>query len=113
MNLTLDEVTKAVNGRLTGPGTLKLRGYSIDSRTINPGELFFAVKGPRFDGHQFVRQALEKKAAAVVVEEEVDQSPAIRVKSTIESLQALARDVRRKWGATIIGVTGSAGKTTT
>ena len=113
MNLSLEEISKAVGGTLAGPGAVKVRGYSIDSRTINPGELFFAVKGPRFDGHQFVRQALEKKAAAVVVEEEVDQSPAIRVKSTIESLQALARDVRRKWGATIIGVTGSAGKTTT
>jgi len=113
MNLSLEEISKAVGGTLAGPGTVKVRGYSIDSRTINPGELFFAVKGPRFDGHQFVRQALEKKAAAVVVEEELNQSPAIRVKSTIEALQALARDVRRKWGATIIGVTGSAGKTTT
>jgi UDP-N-acetylmuramoyl-tripeptide--D-alanyl-D-alanine ligase len=113
MNLSLEEISKAVGGTLAGSGAVKVRGYSIDTRTINPGELFFAVKGPRFDGHQFVRQALEKKAAAVVVEEEVDQSPAIRVRSTIEALQALARDVRRKWGATIIGVTGSAGKTTT
>jgi UDP-N-acetylmuramoyl-tripeptide--D-alanyl-D-alanine ligase len=113
MNLSLEEISKAVGGALAGSGAVKVRGYSIDSRTINPGELFIAVKGPRFDGHQFVRQALDKKAAAVVVEEEVGQSPAIRVKSTIEALQALARDVRRRWGATIIGVTGSAGKTTT
>src|SRR5438477_11537277 len=132
MNLTLDEISKATSGKLDGPGVLKVRGYSIDSRTINPGELFFAVKGPRFDGHQFVRQAFEKGAAAAVIEEDLRPSPGapaarppsptgrgqgegptIRVNSTIEALQALARDVRRKWGATIIGVTGSAGKTTT
>src|SRR5437870_3139462 len=118
MNLTLDEVTKAVNGRLTGPGTVKLRGYSIDSRTINPGELFFAIKGPRFDGHQFVSQAFERKAAAAVVEASWAPpagftSPLVRVRSTVGALQDLARDVRRRWGMPIIGVTGSAGKTTT
>src|SRR6516225_3985602 len=128
MNLTLEEINNAVNGTLTGPGNVKVRGYSIDSRTINPGELFFAIKGPRFDGHQFVEQAFQKKAAAVVVEERglkpattesadvvagFGPRPMIRVNSTLEALQTLARDVRRRWGMTIIGVTGSAGKTTT
>jgi UDP-N-acetylmuramoyl-tripeptide--D-alanyl-D-alanine ligase len=132
MNLSLEEISKAVGGSLEGPGSLKVRGYSIDTRTISPGELFFAIKGPRFNGHQFVGQALEKKAAAVVVEEDLRPSPGapaarppsptgrgqgevptIRVPSTIEALQTLAREVRRRWGMTIIGVTGSAGKTTT
>ena len=128
MNLTLEEINNAVNGTLTGPGNVKVRGYSIDSRTINPGELFFAIKGPRFDGHQFVEQAFQKKAAAIVVEERglkpattesadvvagFGPRPMIRVNSTLEALQTLARDVRRRWGMTIIGVTGSAGKTTT
>src|SRR2546426_9940528 len=114
MNLSLEEISKAVGGTLDGPGNVKVRGYSIDTRTLNPGELFFAIKGPRFDGHEFLEQAIEKKAAAAVVEEErVSAHPTIRVKSTIEALQALARDVRRRWGAPLIGVTGSAGKTTT
>ena len=112
MNLTLEEISKAVSGALQGPGNVKVRGYSIDTRTLNPGELFFAIKGPRFDGHEFLRQALEKKAAAVVVERPAE-GPLIRVGSTIEALQTLAQDVRRRWGMTIIGVTGSAGKTTT
>src|SRR6266571_2254635 len=112
MNLTLEEISKAVGGALEGSGSIKARGYSIDTRTLNAGELFFAIKGPRFDGHQFLRQAFEKKAAAVVVERP-GEGPLIRVGSTIEALQALARDVRRRWGMTIIGVTGSAGKTTT
>ena len=112
MNLTLEEISQAVSGALQGPGNVKVRGYSIDTRTLNAGELFFAIKGPRFDGHQFLRQAFEKKAAAVVVERPAE-GPLIRVGSTIEALQTLAQDVRRRWGMTIIGVTGSAGKTTT
>src|SRR5438093_629687 len=132
MNLSLEEISQAVDGVLEGPGHVNVRGYSIDSRTINAGELFFAIKGPRFDGHEFVAQALQKGAAAAVVEEELRPSPGppaaaspspsgrgqgegsiIRVTSTLEALQTLALTVRRRLGMTIIGVTGSAGKTTT
>ena len=132
MNLSLEEISQAVDGVLEGPGHVNVRGYSIDSRTINAGELFFAIKGPRFDGHEFVAQALQKGAAAAVVEEELRPSPGppaaaspspsgrgqgegsiIRVTSTLEALQTLALRVRRRLGMTIIGVTGSAGKTTT
>jgi UDP-N-acetylmuramoyl-tripeptide--D-alanyl-D-alanine ligase len=115
MNLTLDEINKAVGGTLEGPSNAKAQGYSIDSRTVKPGEVFFAIKGPRFDGHDFVKQALDKKVAAVVVERpsKAGPLPIIHVSSTIEALQNLARDVRRRWGMPIIGVTGSAGKTTT
>jgi UDP-N-acetylmuramoyl-tripeptide--D-alanyl-D-alanine ligase len=115
MNLSLEEISKAVDGTLEGAGNVKVRGYSIDSRTITPGELFFAIKGPRFDGHKFVGQALEKKAAAAVIEESVEGKggSTIRVKSTLQALQDLSRDVRRRWGMPIIGITGSAGKTTT
>jgi UDP-N-acetylmuramoyl-tripeptide--D-alanyl-D-alanine ligase len=118
MNLSLEEISKAVDGKLDGPGNVKVRGYSIDSRTLNPGELFVAIKGPRFDGHQFLQQAADKKAAAALVESTgVSVRPAglpvIEVRSAVEALQELARDVRRRWGMTIIGVTGSAGKTTT
>src|SRR5581483_3719206 len=94
-------------------------GYSIDTRTLHAGEIFFAVTGPRFDGHDFVDQAFQKNASAVVVEEgtakpiNAGAHAVIRVPSTIEALQTLARTVRRRWGNTIIGVTGSAGKTTT
>lgn len=121
MNLSLDEISKAVGGTLQGAGNVKVRGYSIDSRTLSTGELFFAIKGPRFDGHQFLAQAFQKGAAAAVVEQASQLSAGtasqpvntIRVNSTLEALQALARDVRRRWGMTIVGVTGSAGKTTT
>jgi UDP-N-acetylmuramoyl-tripeptide--D-alanyl-D-alanine ligase len=93
-------------------------GYSIDSRTIRAGELFFAVKGERTDGHDFVAQAIEKGAvAAVVRRDQLARYPVITgllpVDDTLEALQTLARAVRRLWAKPLIGVTGSTGKTTT
>jgi UDP-N-acetylmuramoyl-tripeptide--D-alanyl-D-alanine ligase len=93
-------------------------GYSIDSRTIQPGELFFAVKGERLDGHDFVEQALSRGAVAAVVEKtQLIRYPKtaslLAVENTLATLQTLATAVRKKWGKTAIGVTGSMGKTTT
>src|SRR6266571_1194651 len=101
MNLSLEEISKAVGGTLQGLGNVKVRGYSIDSRTLNAGELFFAIKGPRYDGHQFVAQAFQKGAAGAVIEDDPTRPPSpigrgqgegliIRVRSTLEALQALA-----------------------
>ena len=94
------------------------QGYSIDSRTIRAGELFFAVKGERFDGHDFVSAALEKGAAAAVIRK--DQwhryswtTRVLMVEDTLAALQMLATAVRKVWGKPLVGVTGSMGKTTT
>ena len=94
------------------------QSYSIDSRTIGPGQLFFAVKGERLDGHDFVEQALEKGAvAAVVRKDQLGRYPQknrlLAVDDTLVALQALAMAVRKIWGKPLIAVTGSAGKTTT
>ncbi len=93
-------------------------GHSIDSRTIRPGELFFAVKGERFDGHDFVEQALSRGAVGAVVRR--DQGPRyplqkglLVVDDTLVALQTLATAVRKLWGKVAIGITGSVGKTTT
>jgi UDP-N-acetylmuramoyl-tripeptide--D-alanyl-D-alanine ligase len=86
--------------------------YSIDSRTIEPGSLFFALRGPAHDGHDYVAQALAKGAAAAVVEEPV-AGPTIRVPNTLEALQRLAGTARARFSGHVIAVTGSAGKTTT
>ncbi|MBZ5719284.1 MAG: UDP-N-acetylmuramoyl-tripeptide--D-alanyl-D-alanine ligase [Acidobacteriia bacterium] len=94
------------------------QGYGIDSRTIQPGELFFAVKGERLDGHDFVPQALERNAvAAVVRKDQLARYPVktrlMAVDDTLVALQTLATAVRRVWAKPLVGVTGSAGKTTT
>lgn len=94
------------------------QGYSIDSRTIQPGELFFAVKGDRLDGHDYVASALASGAAgAVVRKDQIARYPhpkgLLAVDDTLLALQTLATAVRKLWGKTAIGITGSMGKTTT
>src|SRR3954454_7591283 len=93
-------------------------GYSIDSRTVQNGDLFFAVKGERMDGHDYVEGALASGVVAAVVSKE--QYPRFAVKSrllavddTLLALQSLGAAVRRLWGKTVVGITGSMGKTTT
>jgi UDP-N-acetylmuramoyl-tripeptide--D-alanyl-D-alanine ligase len=94
------------------------QAYSIDSRTIQSGELFFAVKGERMDGHDFVQQALEKGAVAAVVRRDelaryAAKTRLLAVADTLVALQTLGAAVRRLWAKPLIGVTGSTGKTTT
>lgn len=93
-------------------------GYSIDSRTITAGQLFFAVIGERLDGHDYVQAALDRGAVGAVVRKDRigrfhDHARLIVVDDTLVALQTLATAVRRVWGKPLIGVTGSAGKTTT
>jgi UDP-N-acetylmuramoyl-tripeptide--D-alanyl-D-alanine ligase len=119
MKLTMGEVA-AFLGAPCGVADRPVAGYSIDSRSLAPGQLFFAIRGPRFDGHQFVGQALERGAAGVVVDAAFYASappewqPAlIAVADTHSALQTLGRAVRRKWGKRLVAVTGSTGKSTT
>src|SRR2546421_5995278 len=98
----------------------RVAGVSIDSRTIRAGELFFAIHGPRHDGHDHVGAALERGAlAAVVAESRARNFPeslrehCLVVDDTLLALHQLARAVRDSWGKKIAGVTGSVGKTTT
>ena len=116
MNLTLEKVAEHVGGRLIGSGPNRVHGYSIDSRTIKAGELFFALNGPRSDGHDFIAQAAQRGAAGAVVSrvgQDLGTLPRIEVSSTMDALHELARAVRKLWGRPIIAVTGSVGKTTT
>jgi UDP-N-acetylmuramoyl-tripeptide--D-alanyl-D-alanine ligase len=94
------------------------QGYSIDSRTVGSGELFFAVKGERLDGHDYVIAALEKGATGAVVRKDElhrysDKTRLLAVDDALLALQTLATAVRKLWGKPLVGVTGSAGKTTT
>ena len=122
--LSLDEVAAAVAGTLDlGPRTTAARaaaapGVSIDSRTVGAGELFFAIAGSRFDGHDFLADAASRGAGAAVVHREVARPPGlplpiIRVADTTRALQDLARHVRRTAALPVVAITGSMGKTTT
>ncbi len=98
-----------------------MRGYSIDSRTVHAGDLFFAVRGDRFDGHDFVEAALGAGAVAAVVSaarslryaDEGIRERLFLVDEPLAAMQRLASSVRRHWGKRVIGITGTAGKTTT
>jgi UDP-N-acetylmuramoyl-tripeptide--D-alanyl-D-alanine ligase len=127
MKLTLAEAAVGTGAvleapaRVPNPGALVAQGYSIDSRTTAPGELFFAVRGERFDGHDFVAGAVECGAAAAVVSrarvatlpDAALAVPLLIADDPLIALQALAAHVRRLWGRKVVAVTGSAGKTTT
>ena len=127
MNLTLAEAAMGAGAVLEAPasvpnaGALVATGYSIDSRTVAPGELFFAVRGERHDGHDFVAAAFERGAVAAVVSRARAASlpdaalahPLLIAEDPLAALQALAHHVRRQWGRRVVAITGSAGKTTT
>ncbi len=119
MKLTLSEIAPILGAKCRSPQKLAL-GYSIDSRSVKPGELFFAIRGKRWDGHRFVRQALECGAIGAVIEQkalgqfqDLTHEELIPVNDTTAALQELARAIRRRWGKKLVGVTGSTGKTTT
>jgi UDP-N-acetylmuramoyl-tripeptide--D-alanyl-D-alanine ligase len=93
-----------------------VRGVSIDTRTLLPGELFVALKGARYDGHDFVEEAAEKGAAAVLVARELRRPlpiPVMLVEDTLLALQSLAGAHRDRMSVWTVGVTGTNGKTTT
>jgi len=118
MKLPLSKIADFISAHGDFPHEEIALGYSIDSRTVGPGELFFAVKGERLDGHDFVGAALARGAvAAVVRKDQLHRFPGnmklLPVDDTLIALQTLATAVRKLWGKPLIGVTGSAGKTTT
>ena len=142
MTLNLQDVARAT-GAGSHPPPLEVAGWSVDTRTQNPGDVYFALRGPNHDGHDFLAAAIEKDASAVVVEQAGyplgppayppggselrsdwqaeacptwtgrEACPTLIVPDTQRALQDLAAWARQKWGGRIVAVTGSAGKTTT
>lgn len=110
---TSKEISEIFNCQL--PAGFDVKGVSIDSRTLQSGDLFFALKTPTSDGHDFVLDAARKGAVAVVVSKQVPgcTCPQIMVDSTFRALQDLGRYGRMRSKAKIIAITGSVGKTTT
>ena len=124
MKLTLGQIADWIHAEGDFDTSAEAVGYSIDSRTVGAGELFFAVKGERVDGHDYVEAAIVNGAGAAVVSQRwlvpagFDEGKLLRVPDkcedcVLEAMQTVANRVRRTWGKRVIGVTGSAGKTTT
>lgn len=118
MKFTLGEIARMIGAQLAGgegAAAAVAAGYSIDSRSLQPGELFFAVRGESRDGHEFVAAAMGAGAAGAVVEREPERPDGrfLVVKDARAALQQLATCARRQWGRPLVAITGSNGKTTT
>ena len=113
MQLTIHEILSATGGRPinTTPHTT-ITSICTDTREIQPGAMFVAIKGEKYDGHDFIAQALEKGAVCALSERE-GTGPIIQVKSTRRALMDLAAYYRRRHSIQVVAITGSAGKTTT
>lgn len=118
--LTLQKIAEVVQGRLEGEGqeNIQPRGAGIDTRTLNKGDLFFALEGERVDGHNYLQQAREKGAAAAVVKRMPagfvkEDFPLVFAKDPNKALQQVAMAQREIFHGPVIGITGSTGKTTT
>ena len=115
---TLDAIVQATGGRVDGPAAREISGISIDSRSLAPGEVFFAITGDSRDGHDFVETALKQGAALAVVAASKraalpKDAPLLIVDDVLDALRDLARAARARSQAKVIAVTGSVGKTST
>ncbi|MEN6370880.1 MAG: UDP-N-acetylmuramoyl-tripeptide--D-alanyl-D-alanine ligase [Armatimonadota bacterium] len=115
MIYTIREAIAALGGELVkGKTDTKVTGVSTDTRTIKPGDLFFALISENSDGHRFAAAAVEKGASGVVVSQDVDaEGTVIRVPDTLVALGDLAAWYRRQFNVRAVGITGSVGKTST
>ncbi|ANY80065.1 UDP-N-acetylmuramoylalanyl-D-glutamyl-2, 6-diaminopimelate--D-alanyl-D-alanine ligase [Microvirga ossetica] len=114
---TRDEIAAATGARI-GAGFAQATGASIDTRTLEPGDLYFVIKGDVHDGHDFVQAALEKGASAAIVSEEKAPSFAgsdrlIVVPDVLDAMRGMGRAARKRTDAKIVAITGSVGKTGT
>mgnify|MGYP001304639149 CR=1 FL=1 len=112
INFQLSDAAKILNANLLGEDT-KFYNVGTDTRTLKKGDLFVAINGQNFDGHNFISVAEKKGAVGAVVEREVKgEIPFLKVQDSIEGLGLLAAAWRKKSKSFVIGITGSNGKTT-
>jgi len=114
---TWDEVRRAIGGEASGQPPEAFSGVTFDSREVRGGEIFFAIRGVRMDGHAFAAAALGSGAALAVVSRPDDgmraAGPLLVVEDTLEALRRLGAAARERVAGRVVGVTGSVGKTTT
>jgi len=113
MNMLLQDIAAAMGATLDQDHQLQVSRVSIDSRAVQPGDVFFCIVGQKLDGHEFAKQAVDNGARAVVASMPLELGvPVLLVRDTTIALGRLARAWRERSSARVIGVSGSAGKTT-
>ncbi len=113
MSGTLRQAAETIRGQLHGADAA-FTGVSTDTRSLQAGQLFIALQGPNFDGTRFLEEAMERNAAGAIIPRAVEEAgiPTIVVDDTLRALGQLAANWRKKMPATVVGITGSNGKTT-
>ncbi len=114
--LTTEEIVRATGGELLSENAASFAGVSIDSRSISDGEIFFALRGQNFDGHNFLDDALLRGDGAVIDSKDrklPEGKVIVYVRDTLKALQDLAHSLRAKSNVPVVAITGSNGKTTT
>ena len=121
MHLTIEQIARATSsyGDFEGFERVAITRVQTDSRLVQEGDLFVCIAGQRYDGHNFAREAVRKGAAAILAHTPLldmagaQEVPVLLVEDTVKALGRLALYVRQRTRARVIGITGSAGKTTT
>ena len=118
MRMYLSEIAQSINavGDFEQQGNILVTGVQTDSRLVKPGDIFVCLNGKRFDGHNFVKDSLQRGAVGIIAQRPVwdlpDNEAVLLVQDSLAALGTLAGAVRRKFKGEVIAVTGSAGKTT-
>lgn len=113
MKRNLEEMARRLGGTLSQVKPSEIAtGWATDNRGVQTGDLFLAIRGERVDGHQFVNHAIDKGAVAAVVENQV-AAPSIHVQDLVSALAKMGKSFREEFNGPVVGITGSAGKTTT
>ena len=110
-SMSLKDIAEILSVEYIGEN-ITVKGLSTDTRTIKGGELFLALKGPNFDGHNFIKAALEKGAVACLVQDKVDAENVVTTHDTHKALGLLAKAWRKNFNKPVFAITGSNGKTT-
>lgn len=110
--MTASELAGRLQSELFASAKIVVTGFATDNREVKPGDAFLAIAGARVDGHDFVEQALAAGASLAVVERPVD-GPHIHVDNLVQALARLGASFRDSFSGPVVGITGSAGKTTT
>ena len=111
--MTLDEIIYIVKGKTKLESSKKINNICIDTRKIKRGDIFIALKGENYDGHNYIKEAIKKGAIACIGERDIEENKYIKVNNTYESLFLLGNYFRKKYNIPLIAITGSNGKTTT
>jgi UDP-N-acetylmuramoyl-tripeptide--D-alanyl-D-alanine ligase len=116
MPIDVRTVAAVTGGQIIHNGAdMMVQGFSTDSRTLQAGDLFIALRGERYDGHDYIAQAVRHGAAACLSEEVIAglSIPVVQVRNTLTALGDLAHSVRCRFNGSVVGITGTSGKTTT